>query len=719
MENTVVIDVTASKANQFTLPPCPQFERQEFQPVETFVVNAIAAKDSSKEYRVMLDSIRKPKDPPTLCKVLLALRGNTLHQLTGNPKSHAQLLHWLFRLDPFLKEKHDKLPDLYSLADAHFHLLLALVSANTVFLQSGMTALWRLLTTNAQEAPAERTSRIHAALATMLRLVPKGNSELFPIIASSFPFRTRPKPELEWYSRQCLTALQYVPTLHAQMLEMLLDKCLEMDVEIKIGNGGQVSIDESNHSLDNAEEEMFELELDNDTTRKPMEQDKVEEKVDEMADKLDSLMTIVLEHIQAHSAKHGAHSIYRMVSPVFDSSILTTHRSKFVQFVILFICGLEHNQLAENKPPHAPVAQLDREFAAKLIDIVLDPYRATVTRQSGACYLASFISRAKFVSPETSCETIAALLKWAEAYMQSDYSTRASDLREQCDLHSLFYTVCQAAFYIMCFRGAESIRYYRSAIKSHERQQQLPNEDDGCSYADPEHVDISPQRWASVCGHPLQPLRFCLESVRGEFLHVAHVFRLLPPDLLKRLNVDDSKMSSRTKRRKPVAITTAATLAKRRMKGGVGGIGQGSNPLDSFFPYDPYLLSHSHQFVEPFYKNWEGSVEDDDEMTDYDDGDQVADDSSVEDDTSALGDSDEADDDDQNDAAAHMPQSVDSYLKPMSYISNATIESTSTKSSFQPGTPDEVARKKQEQRQAWSETLKRTRAASIESNGSW
>ena len=286
MDNALAIDASALEANQFTLPRCPQFERQEFQPVETFVVNAIAAKDSSKEYRVMLDSIRKPKDPPTLCKVLLALRGTTLHQLTGNPKTHAQLLHWLFRLDPFLKEKHEKLPNLYSLADAHLHLLLALVSANSVFLQSGMTALWRLLTTNAQEAPAERTNRIHAALATMLRLVPKGNSELFPIVASCFPFRTRPKQELEWYSRQCLIVLQYVPTLHAQMLEMLLDKCLEMDVEIKISNGGQVSIDESNHSLDDAEEEMFELEIDNDTTKKPMQQDKVEEKVDEMADKV-------------------------------------------------------------------------------------------------------------------------------------------------------------------------------------------------------------------------------------------------------------------------------------------------------------------------------------------------------------------------------------------------------------------------------------------------
>jgi RNA polymerase I-specific transcription initiation factor RRN3 len=286
------VTVASSSTNsQFVLPPCPQFSRAEFQPVETFVVNAIASKDSSKEYRVMLDSIRKPRDPPTLCKVLLALRGTTLYQLTGNPKTHAQLLHWLFRLDPFVKEKHEKLPDFYSLADAHFHLLLALVSANSVFLDSGMSALWRLLTTNAQEAPTERTSRVHAALATMLRLVPKGNSELFPIVASNFPFRTRPRQELELYMRQCLIVLQYVPTLHSQMLEMLLDKCLEMDVEIKISVGGQVSIDESNHSVDDAEEEMFELEIDNETV-KPMQQDKVEEKVDEMADKVSILCVV-------------------------------------------------------------------------------------------------------------------------------------------------------------------------------------------------------------------------------------------------------------------------------------------------------------------------------------------------------------------------------------------------------------------------------------------
>jgi RNA polymerase I-specific transcription initiation factor RRN3 len=141
---------------RFVLPNCPQFSCQDFQPVETFVSNAVAARDSnSKTYRAIIDSIRKAEDPHMLCKVLLALRGSTLHQLSGNPKGHAHLLHLLFRLDPFLKAEHPKLPGVHSLADAHLHLLLALVSANSVFLTPAMNALWRLLI-NEVDAPVER-----------------------------------------------------------------------------------------------------------------------------------------------------------------------------------------------------------------------------------------------------------------------------------------------------------------------------------------------------------------------------------------------------------------------------------------------------------------------------------------------------------------------------------------------------------------------------------
>jgi RNA polymerase I-specific transcription initiation factor RRN3 len=150
--------------SRFVLPKCPLPPHDEFHPVETFVANAIASReseqDSTKEYRAILDCLRNRKDQPMLFKVLLALRtsGSTLYQLTSSSKTHAHLLHLLFRLDPFLPCE-DKLQDTildYSLADAHLHLILALVSANSVFLTPGMNALWRLAHQDLEDAPMER-----------------------------------------------------------------------------------------------------------------------------------------------------------------------------------------------------------------------------------------------------------------------------------------------------------------------------------------------------------------------------------------------------------------------------------------------------------------------------------------------------------------------------------------------------------------------------------
>ena len=128
----------------------------------------------------------------------------------------------------------------------------------------------------------DSTHRVHAALATMLRLCPKGNSDLFPILASNFPFRTKPSNLLVWYTKQCLACLVYVPTLSAQVLELIVDKCLEIDVEIKINKSGHVSIEKEVHD---AEEGMFELDLDEPDANE-MEKQDVEEKADEMADKV-------------------------------------------------------------------------------------------------------------------------------------------------------------------------------------------------------------------------------------------------------------------------------------------------------------------------------------------------------------------------------------------------------------------------------------------------
>ena len=353
-------------------------------------------------------------------------------------------------------------------------------------------------------------------------------------------------------------------------------------------------------------------------------------------------MYLSFEHLKSSSSSSTPRELYRMILPAFDQIILTTHRSKFAQFVILFLCGLDHD-IADNKDPVKYIddededmeenmmqSELSREFAAKLINLVLDPFRATVTRQSSACYLASFVSRASFVCGETACEAVSALLRFAEAYMTafptelsarnvrkaSSNDVSSGDQKDRVQMHSLFYTVCQAAFYIMCFRGKECVNYYNEAKEYHTRVSNNADDksvEDDIIYGDIKLIDISSTRWNRLCSHHLNPLRFCLESVRGEFLFLADVFKLLDESLLRKSIAEDRKMKSgffkkRLARRKSTGIRTAATMERKRMIGGVGGLGKGSNPLDSFFPFDPYLLRRSYSFVEPYYRDWSNNA---------------------------------------------------------------------------------------------------------------
>jgi RNA polymerase I-specific transcription initiation factor RRN3 len=411
---------------------------------------------------------------------------------------------------------------------------------------------------------------------------------------------------------------------------------------------------------------------------------------------------LLFDHINKRAKDDvGARELYRDVMPIFESSILVTHKSKFVQFCIFQLCGMEAKALKNDANDVSSATQqhavLNRDFAAKLIDIIMDPYRATLTRQSGACYLASFISRASFICSDTVCEAVSALLRWAEAYISSlgEHSIRAADARDQGELHSLFYTVCQAAFYIMCFRGEDAIKFYRSVVEYHSSTT-TEDRDEDAYMPEPELIDMGSKRWTMICGHELQPLRFCLESVRSEFLHVAHAFDLVEEHTLNHLVMEAKRLSTGQVGKKAASrISTAATLVTKRKTGGVGGLGRGSNPLNSFFPFDPFLLRRAHAFIEPFYNYWQGPIEEED-MVESDDEEEAADPAN----TGNIS-------DDESDVEEEIAESLDSSLHQLSF--------TSTISDKVFLTPDN---KKVAQRNAWTDAVKRPRSHSIE-NGSW
>lgn len=422
-------------------------------------------------------------------------------------------------------------------------------------------------------------------------------------------------------------------------------------------------------------------------------------------------MLITFEFLE----KKGSHNVgeardlYERCLPAFESSILITHRSKFVQFLLFYLCGLENKALANAAHDDPKLSQqhatLYREYAATLLEIIFDPYRATLVRQKAACYLASFVSRASFVEADTICESLCALLRWADAYIASlaANSISAADARNQCDLHSLFYTVCQAAFYIMCFRGAEAVRFYQYIAQAKSGQTDpLPEH---LQDMELEHIDISPARWNHICSHPLKPLRFCLETVREEFLNIAKAFILLDDGLLDQLTAEHnqkiSQISSKRKKKAAIIMTGAKTLESARRTGGVGGLGRGSNPLDSFFPFDPYLLRRSHPFIQPYYRNWSDQDADNIDMADGEvelDDELLASRSEEEDSESSS----DTDDDDSS-------RSDDEHERAMgSYDGSVQMSTTPPRPPQHLGVP----------RNPWAETMRRERAPSIE-NGSW
>ena len=556
-------------------------------------------------------------------------------------------------------------------------------------------------------------------LFTLMRICPKARTEFFPVLATKFPFWTLKTESISWYCMQCFKVVEYLPSIRKKLLEIIVDKCLEMDVNIKIKDNGEVHIEDENVDADRDGQEQQQSQQEGVVSKSESGGDAV----DELSDKLDSILALLFDSIQK-SSNDGAsvREIYYEILPIFESTILTTHKSKFVQYCLFLLCGLESQLISEDSAPATPSneqyehAILHRDFAAKLLEIIVDPYLATLTRQSGACYLASFISRASYVGPETVCESVSALLRWAEAYIETVVSIRAADSREQSELHGLFYTICQAAFYIMSFRGPEAIQFYRDALSENTGGTEMPNHNERFFMPDPEQINLGTKRWTAICSHELQPLRFCLESVRSEFLHVAHAFDLIGEPVLNKLVVDAKRLSTgRVNKKAASKISTAATLEKQRQTGGVGGLGRGSNPLKSFFPFDPLLLRRSHDYIEEFYKHWQGPCQEEDVLV-IDDSSEPGEDSDfeMEQHMDASDDEDDVEEDNvvEDDAEEEdVEEDDDEFPVIVSDQDDILAKEDLLR------TPD-VQQKKEMQRRAWTETLKRPRSLSIE-NGSW
>lgn len=159
--------------------------------------------------------------------------------------------------------------------------------------------------------------------------------------------------------------------------------------------------------------------------------------------------------------------------------------------------------------------------------------------------------------------------------------------------HETFYCSVQAACYILCFHGIELASQQRIS---------------SCLRSD----------WEKIFTSSLEPLKYCFFSVRVEFLKLVLFIGLLREEVWNKISFDIIQ---------PYAVENnlnSSDLNVKSSKLNSASIAQRSNPLDSFFPFDPCLLQSLHSFVDVYYRHWAGVpglIEENDMQTGYADTD--------------------------------------------------------------------------------------------------
>ena len=213
---------TSTSSMMYEIPKCITLPVEEIKPMETYLINSVRAyeqytssssstttttsstsptKSTSSSidpnhlqgYRLIINSLKRPMDPPLLRKMFIALRtaghGSVLNQI-ALLNNHAQLVHLIIRFQSTRKPKillleeeqnnnnsnnttmvdgsenntgnnnnnttktttanpNEELLQVYNdytIIDAHMNLLLAMVSAKSTHVVPVMSAIWKLLT---------------------------------------------------------------------------------------------------------------------------------------------------------------------------------------------------------------------------------------------------------------------------------------------------------------------------------------------------------------------------------------------------------------------------------------------------------------------------------------------------------------------------------------------------------------------------------------------
>ncbi|XP_021907753.1 RNA polymerase I-specific transcription initiation factor RRN3 [Carica papaya] len=326
----------------------------------------------------------------------------------------------------------------------------------------------------------EVLSRVHTALQKISDLVPLVPLRLLPIIAQRMPTIHKKDNLIVIYVENMLRLESSTigEIVGSVILEAVVERLRDLDVEI---GWDDILQEDSGKGI-------FDMELEDVNDAADDNQDGDEFPSGSLSRKslggnviaelLDSLMVLTLEHLESCQAAGRLIEIFETLLRSFEKYVMSTYKSKFSQFILFYACALDPEKCGVR-------------YATKLADIFVCSSNPSMTRMSAVAYLASYLSRGKFLSASFIVTMLKRLVDWCLEYCK----TREYDSNPR--MHQVFYSACQAIMYVLCFR-------MRSIMDIPRLKSQL---------------SILPLEL--ILKHKLNPLKVCLPSVVDEFLRQA------------------------------------------------------------------------------------------------------------------------------------------------------------------------------------------------------
>jgi RNA polymerase I-specific transcription initiation factor RRN3 len=218
-----------------------------------------------------------------------------------------------------------------------------------------------------------RTSAIqwvHNGIRALLWVAPLTAVTIVSVIAEHVPHKRMKLNRIRGFLDEILRISTYAPAIRDRILRIIVDRLIDIDVEIKIEDGHAVIVQEEDVDVFDMED----AHADTPSASKPAG-------VDEMADKLDVCMESLFEYLEKESLKSNENcdALFVTLLEIFENSILLTHRSKYTQFIIFFVARKSRKYCDD--------------FTAKLINKVITNEVAPITRVSALAYVASFLGK--------------------------------------------------------------------------------------------------------------------------------------------------------------------------------------------------------------------------------------------------------------------------------------------------------------------------------------